>query len=111
MSVSVQLNLSRLHRIAARLFPDVIDQGAHDWAEAVSDRAKELAAVDTGEMRDKIHVEREEQGRYKVVAGAAHSIFVEYGTHKMAAQPFMTPASRQVRGLPFFVSRLREMIR
>lgn len=111
MSVSVKLNLTHLHRIAARIAPDVIDQGAHDWAEAVKDRAQELAAVDTGEMRDSIHVEREDQGRYQVVASAAHSKFVEYGTHKMAAQPFMTPASRQVRGLPFFARALAALIR
>jgi HK97 gp10 family phage protein len=111
MSVSVQLNLSRLHRIAARIVPDVIEPGASDWADAVVDRAKELAAVDTGEMRDSIHKEREAAGVYRAVASAAHSIFVEMGTHKAAAQPFMTPASRQVRGLPFFVRALKALIR
>lgn len=112
MSVSVKLNLTRLHRIAARIAPDVIDKGAYDWAVAIEERAKELAAVDTGEMRDSIHIEKgDTAGEYQVVASALHSVFVEFGTSKMAAQPFMIPAWRQIRGLPFFLRALAELIR
>lgn len=60
-------------------------------AEIVADIARSLAAVDTGEMRDKIkavHLSKYSQ----VVANAKHSGYVEFGTYKMAAQPFMRPA-------------------
>lgn len=60
-------------------------------AETVADIARGLAAVDTGEMRDKIkavHLSKFSQ----VVAGAKHSGYVEFGTWKMAAQPYMRPA-------------------
>jgi HK97 gp10 family phage protein len=63
-------------------------------AERVADIARGLAAVDTGEMRDKIkavHLSKFSQ----VVAGAKHSGYVEFGTYKMAAQPFMRPAVDQ----------------
>ena len=32
-----------------------------------------------------------------IVGGAAHTVFNEYGTHKMAAQPMLTPAVEQIR--------------
>ena len=63
-------------------------------------RAKELAAVDTGEMRDKINYEID-NGVLYIKADADHSLFVEMGTRYMPAQPFMTPAIREVqRELP-----------
>jgi len=60
-------------------------------AEITADIARGLAAVGTGEMRDKIkakHLSKYSQ----VEAGAKHSGFVEFGTYKMAAQPFLRPA-------------------
>lgn len=57
--------------------------------------ARELAAVDTGEMQSKVkQVEFADDNNLRSVteAGADHSMFVEYGTVKMDAQPFMTPA-------------------
>ncbi len=62
--------------------------------------ARQLAAVDTGEMRSKIRISK--HPRYgsligEVEAGAAHSKFVEFGTVNMEAQPFMTPAVEQGR--------------
>lgn len=69
-------------------------------------RAKELAAVDSGEMRDKINYEID-RGVLYIKADANHSGFVEYGTSKMAAQPFMTPAIREVqRELPTMFSQI-----
>lgn len=63
-------------------------------AERVADIARGLAAVDTGEMRDKIKAVHFAQ-HSQVRAGAKHSGYVEFGTYKMAAQPFMRPAVQQ----------------
>lgn len=53
--------------------------------------AKDRAAVKTGFMRD--HIERyPEAHSFRVVAEADYSGYVNYGTRKMAAQPFMEPA-------------------
>jgi HK97 gp10 family phage protein len=87
--------------------------------------SKQLAPVDTGELRDSIHVEGAavdpntaqlrdiQSGQFvkptgspsdverRVVVDAAHGIFVEFGTVNMAAQPFFLPgfgsAERQYR--------------
>lgn len=112
MTVSVKLNLTHLHHLASRVKADLIDKAAYDWAVAIEERAKELVPVDTGELQESIHVEKGDGlGEYRVVASEPYASYVEYGTHKMAAQPYITPAWRQIRGLPFFQRALAEMIR
>lgn len=58
--------------------------------------AKALAPVDTGHLRRSINSEIEEKGGSivgEVSTGALeYAPFVEYGTSKQAAQPFMTPS-------------------
>ena len=61
-------------------------------SQEIKDEAYLRAAVDTGEMRDSIT--RYVYGKiFRVIAEAPHSAFVEWGTRRMAAQPFMTPAA------------------
>lgn len=111
MTVSVKLNLSRLRRVIQGE-PAAIDRGAKAYAEAVADLAEQLAPYDTGALRDSIHVaDGDRSGSYQVVAGVSYAVFVEYGTHKMAAQPFLTPALHRINPLPFFAQELRELIR
>lgn len=59
--------------------------------------AKRRAAVDTGEMRDKIHFEMNGNGQGTLHADADHSGFIEFGTYKMSAQPYFIPAAEEVR--------------
>lgn len=60
-------------------------------AESVAEYAREICPVDTGELRDSISVSQSESGAV-VYAEAEHGIYVEFGTYKMAAQPFLVPA-------------------
>jgi HK97 gp10 family phage protein len=66
-------------------------------AAAVAERAVELVPVDTGELRGSISHRREGEG-WAVVASAPHASYVEYGTSKMAAQPYLQPAAQGVDG-------------
>jgi HK97 gp10 family phage protein len=62
----------------------------------VVEDAQAGAAVDTGYMRDHIYSEvvREEGAVVgKAVSEADYSVFVELGTYKVAAQPFLLPAA------------------
>lgn len=111
MSTSVSLNLRRLRRVLQGE-KAAIDRGAKAYAEAVKDLAQQLAPVATGALRESIHVETgDTQGSYKVVAGVDYAVFQEYGTARMSAQPFLTPAVAHVKPLPFFVRELAELIR
>ena len=71
-----------------------IEVGVKAGAEAVAGEARRLVAVAEGELRDSIHVESE-AGRKdaSVVADAFHAAFVELGTSKMPARPYLGPAA------------------
>ena len=58
--------------------------------------AKTLAAVDTGNMRWSIGWEMLAAGTAEFGPTAHYSEHVEYGTYKMAAQPFVHPAADAV---------------
>jgi len=55
---------------------DVLAQFLADEAQ---DRAKDLAPVKTGYLRDNIYWEKIQEARYKVIAHAFYSIFQEFG--------------------------------
>jgi HK97 gp10 family phage protein len=70
------------------------------FAREVRDDAKANAPVDEGTLRDSIELYGGEDWRI-IRATARHSVFVEYGTSKMAPQPFMWPAARRVESRLF----------
>lgn len=83
-------------RIRAGL-PDAIDLGVERGANLIADVARQLAPVDTGELKASIEVQDGPQPLSRtVVAGAAHAAFQEFGTSIMEAQPSMTPARRAI---------------
>lgn len=60
-------------------------------AQYIAKKARSLAPVDTGYMRD--HIRAMKQGETAIVISAApYSAFVEFGTRHQAAQPFIRPA-------------------
>ena len=62
--------------------------------------ARTRAPVDTGFLRSSITGDWQVDGQHvtgEVRAGAEYAYFVENGTSKMAAQPYMTPAFERVR--------------
>lgn len=64
-------------------------------AQSVVTIARELAPVDTGNLKANIkqtEFATEENLKVAVESGADYSLFVEYGTVNMDAQPFLTPA-------------------
>lgn len=73
-------------------------------------KAMRLAAVDTGFMRRSITMRVDITGLAGyITAGADYSPYLEYGTRKMDAQPFMRPAAREQA--PIFLSDLKNLIR
>ena len=82
--------------------------------EAVSDRAvlatrkstldmeriaKSIVAVDTGALKNSIHIEESSSfGSFasSVIADTNYAVFVERGTSRMAPQPYMAPARAAV---------------
>lgn len=75
-----------------------IEQGMEEQAEAMKQAAQGFAPVRTGALRDSITatVESIPNGaRIVLAAGVPYAIFVEQGTSRMSAQPFIRPAVDQ----------------
>lgn len=106
-------------------------------AETIREGARANAAVDTGAMRTALYVSTPTESDYASVAGEAHDlnpkadvldevekpdhgeaivaeamnygIFQEYGTHKMAAHPYLTPAAEAERAN--FLAAMEALVR
>lgn len=67
-------------------------------ADEVMKRARQLAPYRTGNLRRSINVVdiNERDVKVTVAALASYSGWVEYGTSKMQAQPYLRPAILQV---------------
>lgn len=71
--------------------------------------AKVKAPVDTGAMKNAIFSAKHGNLTYKVTSPQFYSVYVELGTRKMAAKPFLRPAIDAER--PKLISNLRKIYR
>lgn len=70
-------------------------------AVKIERRAKQLAPVDTGRLRSSVAHElgRDERGLVaRIGTDVTYAIYVELGTRRMRAQPFLRPALDAARG-------------
>ena len=64
------------------------------WAEAVKALAKQLVPVKTGHLRDSIYAKISEWVA-EIGSEAAYALFVEFGTRRMRARPYLFPAIQE----------------
>lgn len=69
--------------------------------------AKSIAPVDTGNLKGSIGVTRLDRLEAEVGPTAEYGIYLELGTSRMAAQPFMGPATD--RRVPGFVQAMEQI--
>lgn len=93
-----------LDKLKAQLdkLPAAVIAGAqratHDEVEETADDMRRNAPVRTGELRDGIQAEHDEDGLGgNAVSTARHSTFVEHGTSSTPEQPFVLPAAEASR--------------
>lgn len=75
--------------------------GLTQGVSAMADGARRLCPVDTGDLKDSVCARSEAVAggaEGEVAAGAAHAVYVELGTSRMAARPFLLPACQAERG-------------
>lgn len=122
-TISIRLDATKLHRLQGQLLARaemVLDIAAHNIEEA----AKEMAPVDTGDLRNSIAVKKTKPLERVIEVGAEYGMVVEYGSvaHEIRprnakalfwpgaahpvkvvhhpgtpAQPFLTPAVEKER--------------
>lgn len=101
---------SRLPQIAVEI-DIIIGEAVERGAETVKADARQRVPVQSGKLRDAIHVEPEDDGTY-VVAGDEdvwYGHLVEHGTSHTAPRPFLVPALEENRD--GIVTRARSALR
>lgn len=97
-----------LERLGGALSGEQLEALLRRAMEPTAEHARTHVAVETGEVRDAIHVTsrhtRTSATASVEVAGstpggvAREAIFLEFGTSKMAAEPFLRPALAATQG-------------
>lgn len=108
MSVTVSVTFDRFPEIA-RAMPERTSQVVRKASFDVEAQAKNRAPVDTGALKNSISTEFEDNGLTGIIAPhVEYATFVEFGTRRMSAQPYMTPAAEAVK--PAFVAAMKQML-
>ena len=84
---------ARLIKDAPELMEDIVEQ----TALRVDKEAKKNCPVDTGNLRASISIDLNGM-EAEVGTNVEYAPFIEYGTSKSKAQPFLTPAKQTVEG-------------
>jgi HK97 gp10 family phage protein len=107
MTIVTRLDTRRLDQIIANE-PNKASEIVRTTAFEVEQKAKMLAPVDTGALKNSLKAE-EHTGplSWWVHDGMNYGIFNEIGTSRMAAHPFMVPAVEGVRQK--WIERWREL--
>lgn len=79
--------------ITAQVMPAVLSR----TLELAEVTARDFVPVRTGFLRDSIHQEIISDFEGQLIADAPYAGFVENGTSKMVAQPFMQPAAEEAQ--------------
>lgn len=103
ITVSVRLRLDQVEREIRARARAAVAKAALD----IEAHAKALAPVDTGLLRNSITAIEITPDHWRVTSPVSYSVYQEYGTSRMAAQPYMTPALEAVR--PVLESALRRL--
>jgi HK97 gp10 family phage protein len=100
---TIDINFRKIARLQAALkaVPEVVTEelgrAVRDLILLVEGEAKKSCAVDTGKLRASITPVIESWAAGYVGTNTAYAPYVEYGTRKMAAQPFLEPAFEEGR--------------
>jgi len=94
----IDIDLRRIQRLqkamkhAPALIAEELGKAVRDLVLLVEGEAKKRCPVDTGQLRASITPVIESWAAGYVGTNTAYAPYVEYGTRKMAAQPFLEPA-------------------
>jgi HK97 gp10 family phage protein len=108
VSATVVIQFDRFPEIAAAM-PDRASAVVRKASFDVEGQAKNRVPVDTGALKNSISTEFENGGLTGIIAPHTdYATFVEYGTKRMSAQPYMTPAAEAVA--PAYIEAMKQML-
>jgi len=109
MGITVRLE------VKSNRFPEIVGQmrekasaAVRATAFSVEGIAKTKVAVDTGNLKNSIQAQvSDDPLSAEVATNVEYAVYQEYGTYKMAAHPYMTPAAEAA--FPPFVQAMVEI--
>ncbi|MFN7948379.1 MAG: HK97-gp10 family putative phage morphogenesis protein [Blastocatellia bacterium] len=102
--VTLQSKVPRL-RQQMKLASQVVRKAVRD----IRANAQAAAPVDTGFLRNSIQSQMQSELTGEVTVGADYAIYVEFGTSRRPATPFLMPAVERVR--PAFEAAMKQLTR
>lgn len=107
--VTIRVVSNRLPQISAQIRPALVTEVQRATFD-VEAKAKERVPVKTGTLRRSIHSVFSNGGLTGIVGPSVlYGKFVEFGTRRMAARPYMRPAAEAV--LPKFAQAVARALR
>jgi HK97 gp10 family phage protein len=107
ITIKLETKFNRLPELPAatrRRISQVVRKVASD----VEARAKQIVPVDTGATKNSIRAQTVNELTSEVVVGTHYAAYLEFGTHKMPARPYLRPAVEAVR--PAFEAAIGQAI-
>ncbi|WP_071884449.1 HK97-gp10 family putative phage morphogenesis protein [Hymenobacter sp. APR13] len=89
--------------------PKRVQIAVDTYGYEVESTAKQLVRVDTGLLRSSISYQRDGSFKGEVTVNAAYAKYIEFGTRKMPAYPFLNPAVQQHRAA--FLANLKQAVK
>ena len=106
MTARIVIKYNHLPQLAKRL-PEVVGSLVRKAAYDIEAHAKSIVPVDTGKLKNSITSEFPSQTKAIVAPHTDYATYVEYGTRKQRAKPYMRPAAEKVA--PAFIEACRRL--
>lgn len=100
---SVRIVFNNFGSIASGLQSNA-SKAVQETAQGIASKAQASAPVITGTLRSSIQASSSGSFSWRVVASAEYAMFVEFGTGRGPAQPFLFPAAHTAE--PELISKL-----
>ena len=108
MSATVVIKFDHFPEIAAAM-PEKASAVVRKASFDIEGQAKNRVPVDTGALKNSISTEFENNGLTGIIAPhMEYATFVEFGTKRMSAQPYMIPAAEAVA--PAYIEAMKQML-
>jgi HK97 gp10 family phage protein len=104
--ISLVVNFNNIPQLSNRA-QMAAEQVVAETAQNIEAHARTIVPVDTGRLRASIATTRDAPLQASIgPRGVEYCVYVEYGTYKSRAQPYMRPAAEQARA-PFIAAMSR----
>lgn len=95
-AIKIEVKLNRFPEIGSRM-RTMLSAALRKTAFDLEANAKDTVPVRTGNLKNSIQTEMKGDLNAEVQVGANYGIFVEYGTRRMSARPYMRPSAEHVK--------------